>query len=364
MRDVYITGGLRSPVGVYKGQWKSVKPEILGATVLMELVRRGIVRETEVDGIMLGNAVGTGGNIARLTALTAGWPERIPAMTIDMQCASAGAAVILAAAKIRSGLSDCLVAGGIESASLQPLRTYADGDDRTGDYIVAQFAPGENDSAAMLKGAARVSERFGFSRETLDELALESHRKADAEEARAAVRRYMTDGEDEGIRSNMSMRLLSRMPNLLGADVPITAGNACLTHDGAAAVVLSSEKGSFRIVGMREWAGEPLESPLGAMEATEAVLRTCDMHMEDMDAVEWNEAFAVISALFYRRYPSCVKVYNRLGGALAYGHPYGASGAIILLHLMAALELVGGRYGVAAIAGAGGTGTAMIIERV
>ena len=169
---------------------------------------------------------------------------------------------------------------------------------------------------------------------------------------------------DESIRPSMNEKLLNRMKPLLGPNSITTAGNACLTHDGAAFVTLSSQEGPFRIVKAMPWAGDPLYSPEGALLSTKTILDVTDLSPTAIDVFEWNEAFAVISALFGREYPDLVDRYNMLGGALAYGHPYGCSGAMLLIHCMAALEYCNGHYGLCAIAGAGGTGTAMIIERM
>ena len=169
---------------------------------------------------------------------------------------------------------------------------------------------------------------------------------------------------DECIRPKMNEKLLSRMKPLLGPNSITNAGNACLTHDGAAFVYVSNTKGPFRIHSVLPWAGNPQFSPEGALESTKAILKRTGLTMDDIDVVEWNEAFAIIDVLFNKAYPNHMEKYNTLGGALAYGHPYGCSGAILVLHCMAALESCNGRYGLCAIAGAGGTGTALIMERM
>ncbi len=369
MRKVYIMGGLRTPIGLFQGQFKHIRPEHLGAALLREMGERYDL--SSVQEIICGNAVGTGGNIARLMALYAGFPTTVPAVTVDMQCASAGASIAFGMAKIAAGMADTILAGGMESSSLQPMRRYAEGDDRTGEYMVAHFSPQERDEKAMLLGAERTMKKHGMTAEEINPWVLRSHARAkEAAETGAlqsviATLRDLGEGfKDESIRPKMSERLLHRMPPLLGEDSMTTAGNACLTHDGAAFVLLTSKPSEFRIVHATSWAGEPLYSPEGALGATKKVLEETGLTMADMDGVEWNEAFAAIDVLFARNYGEYTDRYNRFGGALAYGHPYGASGAIILLHLMASLRVSSGRYGLCAVAGAGGTGTAMIIERV
>lgn len=364
LSPVYIMGGLRTPIGSYKGQFKSIKPEILGARILDALY----VQYPKVDEIICGNAVGTGGNIGRLTSLNSKYGEKIPAYTVDMQCASAGAAIIQGYRAVRSGMADCVLAGGTESSSLQPLRTYAAGDDRTGEYTVAQFSPQENDALAMLKGAQRTIEKYEVSKAELDFWSIRSQQAAGKARDEGILAPYILNmGEgyiDESVRPRLSQRLLDRMKPVLGPGTSVTAGNACFTHDGAAFVALSNEPGPFRLVEAISYGGNPLYSPEGAWQATEQLLAKVGFTMADIDAVEWNEAFAVIDVLFERNYKAYIDRYNQLGGALAYGHPFGCSGAIILLHLMAALNHCKGRFGICAIAGAGGMGTAMLIERM
>lgn len=369
MKEVYIQGGLRTPIGQVGGQYKAIQPEILGSRILNQL--RHTYHLDCVDSIMCGNAVGTGGNIGRLMTLESKFPNTVPAVSIDMQCASAAMAIEMAYSHIASQMSHTIIAGGIESSSLQPKRTYADLDKRQGDYYVAQFSPNENDPQAMLWGAERTIQKYGIQKEDLDPHVLRSHALA-SQAAKAFALDFIilptiVDGNycnDECIRSSMSQRLLNRMPLLLGPGTLTTAANACLTHDGAAFLVLTDQESEFRIHDIQAWSGDPLYSPEGAWKSSEAILKKTGMTMDDMDAIEWNEAFAVIDVLFERNYEKLLDRYNLLGGALAYGHPYGASGAIILLHLMTALRRRQGQFGLAAIAGAGGSGVAMIIERL
>ena len=385
MQSVYIQGGLRTPIGIFHGQYKVVRPEFLGAHVLTSLwqqfgqpiernCQRKFAVQTETSSyatnmmIICGNAVGTGGNIGRLAALYADIPNAVPACTIDMQCASAAAAIEYGMARIQSGLSTLCFVGGIESASLQPMRTYADGDNRSGSYKVAQFSPSENDYQAMLWGAERTAQKWHITHAEMAPWIIRSHQLAAAANNQQLLKNYIVSyqagDKDESIRPRMSERLLRRMPPLLGPDSVITAGNSCLTHDGAAFLVLSPTPSRFRLVTTVTWGGNPLYSPEGAWLATEALLQKTGLTMEEISTVEWNEAFAVIDVLYGRHFPGHEEKYNRIGGALAYGHPYGCSGAMLVLHCMASLDYCEGHYGVCAIAGAGGTGVAMLIERV
>ncbi|MBQ8699562.1 MAG: acetyl-CoA C-acyltransferase, partial [Schwartzia sp.] len=193
-----------------------------------------------------------------------------------------------------------------------------------------------------------------ISKSDLDAWAIESHRRAAAARDTGALRtsHVPVEGvaEDDGIRPRMSQKLLDRLPRIFDADGVTTAGTSCLINDGAAFAVLVSGRWLdahprlrpvARIVAAQAAGGAPDESPRGAMRTAEALLSRVGMRMEDMAAIEFNEAFAVIDVLFERKYPNLVPRYNSLGGALAYGHPYGASGAILLVHLLAALKSAG-----------------------
>ena len=409
MEKVYLIGGLRSHIGLTGGLFKTVPAEELAAAVLQKIMTK-YPCVLQADGLLCGNAVGTGGNITRLAALKAGLPATVPALTIDMQCASAAASIELAMTKIGSGMADILIAGGFESTSMQPVRVYAKADPRYREegFTVAQFSPDTTSAKAMLEGAERTCQKHGFSREELDAFAVRSHQlaKKAREENRLneiVVSVFGSEG-DEGIRDRMSPKLAARMPKLFteeevkdllagaSASLPIkenvdkqnvlqehkvavtpllTAANACLMNDGAAFVVLASRQ-AVEQYGLRpeaellagfDWGVDPRYSPEGAIETGEHLLQRCDLQPEQIDVFEYNEAFAVISALFARKYPELTARYCPWGGALAYGHPYGASGAILLLHLWQELKQTEGKLGLLSIAGAGGLGTALLVKK-
>lgn len=228
----------------------------------------------------------------------------------------------------------------------------------------------------MLEGAERVAVQEGITREQLNPWVLRSHSLA----GQAREENILWDvvwevipgcDRDEGIRQRMSERLLNRLPCVLKDGQVITAGNACLTNDGAAFVAMASQE-YCQSVGCKPWAelmdmvtlgGNPMESPRMAVAAVEALLKKRGMRETDIDVYECNEAFAVIDELFVRRFPASIEKYNMLGGAIAYGHPYGASGGIIALHAIEALKKVDGTYAVCSIAAAGGLGTAILLKR-
>lgn len=378
MKHVYVLGGLRSHIGIKGQRFKHLSAEELGAEVLTSLLAKYRLPADQIDCIISGNGVGAGGNITRLMSLTAGLAETIPAFTVDVQCGSALESIAIAAAKIESGEADLIVAGGFESSSTQPLRSLPPNHPNyknSTPYTVAPFMPGIYRESVMLEGAELVARKEGFSRPELDQHALDSHQKALFTQQQGVLETYITSvrgsTKDDGIRPRMNLRLLSKLPALLPDGDLITAGNACLMHDGAAFVILCSKAYLDRnphlpiakIKTSCSIGGNPLESPRTAITAIQTLLAKSHLTDRDISCFEVNEPFAVIDALFLRNFPDSATHYNLYGGALAYGHPYGASGAIIFLHLLAALEQHQGQLGIASIAAAGGIGTALLIER-
>lgn len=382
MKRVFILGGVRSYIGVENRMYRHVPAEILGARTLQRAAEPYDVKD--INGVIAGNGVGAGGNITRLMMLEAGFPEEIPGFTIDLQCGSGLESIGTAAAKIGCGMGDFYIAGGFESSSTAPRRGYhqnhPDYERYNGEeswYRVAKFSPGEHREYAMIEGAERVAVREQISREEMNGWAVRSHQLAKkAREmgvlSKKAVSVLEGGDKDEGIRDRMSERLLNRLPYILPEGQKITAGNACLTHDGAAFVIVCSEDylrehhlvPEAEFIDIVEIGGNPMESPVTAVTAVGKLLQKNGLTSRDIDIFECNEAFAVIDVLFARRFPECVERYNIFGGALAYGHPYGASGGIITLHAMEALKFVEGRYGVCSIAAAGGVGTAILIQNI
>ena len=367
MEKVCLIGGLRSYIGLTGGVYRHVPAELLGAAVLKAVTEKYNVLPQQ---IICGNGVGAGGNIARLAALEAGLPESIPAVSVE--------AVAMAAAKIEAGEADVIIAGGFESTSTQPRRGYnANHPDYKGEetYSVAKFMPGIHRETVMLEGAELTAEREHISRAESDPWVLRSHKLA----AQAAADGALSDiivpcfgaVRDEGIRPKMSQRLLDRLPCVLEGGRFTNAANACLTNDGAAFVLMASESYAkahnlavqAKVRHSAAAGGDPLVSPKSAILALNALLQRAGLSHTQINCFELNEAFAVIDVMFSRAFPGHEDSYNVFGGALAYGHPYGASGAIILLHLLKSLQKRGGRFGAASVAAAGGVGTALLIER-
>lgn len=384
MNEVYLVGGVRTPIGKTGGMLRTLLPETLGAAVLNAVLARHALTPESIDQVLLGNAVGPGGNIARVCLLAAGWPYSVPAMTVDTQCGSGLSAVNMAACLIKAGEADLLVAGGVESTSLAPRRQFNPTDPRfVGLDVYYERAPfstpaiGDPDTGEAAEKLAALKQ---VTREDMDALALESHRRAartrDAGVLKDILLPLCVDGKtidyDECIRDNMSAPLLRRMPSVFAKGGSVTAGNTCLKHDGAAVLLLASaaavKRYGLKPVGklvQSAIAGcDPNWFPLSPVPSISTLLEKAHLTLADIEALEINEAFAVKILTCCRELDYSLEKTNILGGALAYGHPYGASGAIILLHLLKALEQTNGRFGVAAIGAVGGQGISTLLERI
>ncbi|MCD7825959.1 MAG: thiolase family protein [Clostridiaceae bacterium] len=384
MDRVYVLGGARSYIGIENSMYRRIPAERLGAAVLQYVLQKYEIKQPDL--VIAGNAVGAGGNIARLMALEAGLPKEVPAYTIDVQCGSGLESIAVAAAKLQCGQADLVIAGGFESSSTAPWRAYHknhpdyQGEDKR--YRVAKFMPGNHRQTAMLEGAERTAQTEGISRRDLDPWVLQSHRLAREARESGVLRDILVEVregscQDEGIRDRMNQRLLDRLPCVLQDGEVTTAANACLTNDGAAFVVLASERYCRKHKRM-PWAEfldtavagtDPQMSPKAAIAVIDRLLERNSLDYRDVSVYECNEAFAVIDELFARAYPERVSGYNLFGGALAYGHPYGASGGIITLHALKAMQKTAISqkkervYGICSIAAAGGIGTAILLER-
>ncbi|MCC5467295.1 thiolase family protein [Pelosinus baikalensis] len=383
MNPVYMIGGLRTPIGKTDGFLKDLLPEQLASIILNEVIHKYSLSPNDIDQVILGNAVGPGGNIARVSVLAAGWPYSIPAITVDTQCGSGLSAINLAVSQIQSGQTELLLAGGVESTSLAPRRQFNPADPRfQGEQVYYERAPFSTPAVGdpeVGDAAEYLAEYLSISREDMDALALESHRRASMTKEQDVFKDIITPIQtagkvihsDECIRSRMSLKLLERMQPVFKAEGKITAGNTCLKHDGAALILLASSnavnkynlKPQAMITGTASCGCDPNLFPLGPVDSIQKLLRQNKLQVKDIDALEINEAFAVKILACCRQLNFSLDKTNMLGGALAYGHPYGASGAIILLHLLKALQQVDGQRGIAAIGAVGGMGIATLIER-
>ncbi|AGB40252.1 acetyl-CoA acetyltransferase [Halobacteroides halobius DSM 5150] len=382
MKDVFIIGGLRSPIGKTNGQLKDFLPEKLAANILNQTINKYNLTANKIDEVILGNAVGLGG-LARLSLLEAGWPVRIPGTTIDFQCGSGLSAINLGANLIRSGQAELIVAGGVESTSLEPRRQLNPNDPRftrEDNYLDrAIFSSSSLGDPDMGQAAEKVAQLKDISRQAMDQWALRSHQKATKTKQKGLLDEIIAPikkdnqkiDSDESIRPNISLKLLERMPPAFVTEGRVTAGNACLTHDGAAVIILASKEAvkeynltpEAKFIQGATVGVNPNLSPLGPIPAIKKLLQEKNISITKIDALEINEAFAVKILACLQELNITKNKVNILGGALAYGHPYGASGAIILLHLLQALKEVQGELGITSLGVAGGQGIATLIRR-
>jgi len=373
MRPVFVYAMKRTPIGQMNGIYKYKLPEYLMADVLIGLTKD--IDPTTVEESIIANAVGPMGNIGRLSWLSAHLPEEIPSTSIDFQCGGALKAIEYAYLKVASGVANAVIAGGTESTSLEPERFYHPNDPRKtttpGALKRAQFAPTHLGDVDMLVGAENTASRYQLSREALDAYAYRSHSRALEAHAKGMFNAIKTESlKDESIRETLSPRLLARARPLLRPQGVTTAANACLMHDGAAGVLLGSEgygrdnqlRPLAKLIGFTSIGCDPNFSPLGAVYAVEKLLLQFELTIDQIDLIEVNEAFSakVLSFSHYFNYP--LEQINVHGGALAYGHPYAASGAIYFMHLIENLAYYGKQLGIITLGVAGGQGIACLLE--
>src|SRR3954466_7995481 len=382
MRDAVICAAVRTPVGKRGGGLSGVHPVDLSAHVLDALVERAGIEPGVVEDVFWGCVSQVGEqarNAGRLAALAAGWPESVPGTTIDRQCGSSQQAVAFAAATVISGQADVVVAGGVESMSRVPMGSTR-GDGAAGMPLGPRFLE-RYDGVFPNQGvgAEMIAERWGFSRTQLDEFSLGSHEKAakaradgafDEEIAPVATSDGAVVGADEGIRTGGTLEKLAALTTPFKADGVITAGNASQISDGSAALlVTTSEKA--RELGLRPvvrihttvMAGDdPVIMLTAPIPATRKALERSGLSIDDIGVFEVNEAFAPVPLAWQVETGADADRLNPRGGAIAIGHPLGASGARLmtaLVHRMAAEDI---QYGLQTMCEGGGMANATIIE--
>ncbi|MGZ4473083.1 MAG: thiolase family protein [Nocardioidaceae bacterium] len=372
-----IVAALRSPIGTAGHSLAGVAAADLAAPVLRALCAAPWLAPEDVQDVVLGNCMGPGGDVARVAALAAGLPVAVPGLTVDRQCGSGLAAVDVAVAQVHAG-APVVVAGGVESASTAPWRYWppaGGADPHPVRYERAPFAPAEVGDPEMGAAADALAARYGITRERQDAYAARSHARAVATQAAGGfgAETVAVAGveRDERPRPGLTVDRLARLRPAFGPDGTVTAGNSCGVNDGAAAVLVVDAATrdrhalpGLRVLGTATAGVDPNLPGLGIVPATELALKRAGLTLDDIDVVELNEAFA-------GQVLACCDVLaldpDRVcpgGGALALGHPWGASGAVLVVRLFSQLVRAGrGRYGLAAIAVGGGQGVAMVVER-
>ncbi|MFC4077826.1 thiolase family protein [Salinithrix halophila] len=382
MREVVIVSAVRTPVGKRKGVFRNLHPVELGAIVLEEVIRRAGINKGEVEDIVMGCVSPVqeqGLNIGRLSALRAGFPVEVPAVQINRMCGSGQQAIHFACQAIRSGDMDVTIGAGVESMSLVPIGS--DGDERTIPPALAK----QYEFIHQGVSAERIARKYGMSREELDGYSLESHRRALAairegrfEREIMAVTGTDADGnpvevtQDEGPRPDTSLEKLAALKPVFQQDGLITAGNASQMSDGAAAVLLMERK-TAEALGLRPRArilhqvvvgSDPTMMLDGVIPATKKVLKRAGLDLDAIDRVEINEAFAPVVLAWQKELDADLERVNANGGAIALGHPLGATGAKLMTTLLYELERIEGRYGLLTICIGHGMSTATVIERL
>ena len=390
MHQAVIIDAVRTPVarGRAGGALAEMHPSDLLAVVLRALVDRNGIDPGTVDDVIIGcvsqvaeQASGPG----RMAWLAAGFPEHVPATTIDRKCGSSQQAIHFAAQGIMAGAYDIVIAGGVESMSRVPMGTARMGADSFGPAVNARYAPG---LVGQGISAELVAARWGLSREDMDTYAAESHRRAAAaaphftnEIVPVSVGNHRVDA-DETIRPGTTAEKLAglkpafqdpamseRFPEITWS---VTAGNASQISDGAAAMLLMSEAAATRLnlrprarfAGFDVRGDDPLLMLTAPFEATRRVLRKAGMHAGDIGHFEVNEAFASVPLAWQKELGVDDARLNPCGGAIALGHPLGASGARLMTTMLNAMEREGHRYGLQTMCEAGGMANATILERL
>jgi acetyl-CoA C-acetyltransferase len=391
MMDIVIASAARTAVGKFGGALKDVPASELGAIVIKEALERAKVKPELVDEVIMGNVIqaGLGQNVARQALVKAGLPHEIPGFTLNMVCGSGLRAVSLAAQMIKAGDADIIVAGGMENMSAAPYVMPAArwgqrmGDGKIVDTMVHDALTDAFEGYHMGVTAENIAEKWSLTRELQDEFSAASQLKAEAaikagkfkdEIVPVVIKSRKGDlifDTDEFPRLGTTAESLGRLKPAFKKDGTVTAGNASGINDGAAAVVvMSAEKAQelgikplAKIVSYGSKGLEPAIMGYGPFHATKKAMEAAGLAIEDIDLIEANEAFAAQSLAVAKDLDFDISKVNVNGGAIAIGHPVGASGARILTTLLYEMEKRDARRGLATLCIGGGMGTALIVER-
>jgi acetyl-CoA C-acetyltransferase len=398
MPEAYIVAACRTPFGKYGGSLRNVRPDDLAAIVLKEAAKRANLDPEEIDDVLVGCANQAGEdnrNVARMATLLAGFPERVPAATVNRLCGSSLDTVIQAARTIRAGEADIIIAGGVESMTRAPysLPKNVSGAALFGNLTAYDTAlgwryPNPKMEAmfpleSMGETAENVAEQWKVSREDQDAFAYESHQRAIAAQERgdynAEIVPVTIEGKkevvivdrDEQPRKDTSMEKLAALKPAFRKGGTVTAGNASSLNDGASAVVVVSEAALKRlgveplahyVAGASEGLS-PRVMGVGPIQAVQKALKLAKLQIKDIDLVELNEAFASQSLAVIRELGLDTSIVNPIGGAIAIGHPLGASGGRLVATLLNQLKAKNKKRGIATMCIGVGQGIAGVFER-
>jgi len=384
MTEAVIVEAVRTAIGRRGGKLSPVRPDDLLALTLREVVTRAGVDPAQVDDVIAGCVTQTGEqgmNIARAAALIAGFPVEVPGTTVNRFCGSGQQAVNFAAQGVLSGAQEIVIGAGVENMSRVPMGSDA-------------FGPGEGPVSPKLmdlfeiipqgNSAEMIARKWGFSREQLDEFAYQSHVKAGQAIQEGRFTREIFPVEvkqngsgyefavDEGVRIPPSREKMAQLKPSFQDDGVVTAGNSSQISDGAAAVLIMTKEKALqlglkpraRIVAQAIVGSEPTIMLTGPIPATQKVLKKAGLQLNDIDLFEVNEAFAPVVLAWQHETGADMEKVNYSGGAIALGHPLGASGARLITTLLHELERQGARYGLSTMCIGYGMGIATIIEKI
>jgi acetyl-CoA C-acetyltransferase len=391
-REVVVLSVVRTAIGDYGGGLKDISPTELAARVLREAVSRARIAPEDVGHVVFGNVIHTEAKdmyLARVACINGGLPKETPALTLNRLCGSGLQAIVSAAQAIKLNDADSAVAGGAESMSrgayVDPSARWGA---RMGDHPIIDMMVGALtdpfDSVHMGVTAENVAAKWGVTRQQQDEMALESNRRA----VNAIQKGYFKDqilpvemktrkgtvvvDTDEHPRADASMDSLAKLKTVFKPDGSVTAGNASAINDGAAATVLMERKAAekkglkplARLVAYAHAGVDPKYMGIGPVPAVRKAMERAGLKVGDMDAIESNEAFAAQACAVAKDLGFDPKKVNPNGGAIALGHPIGATGAILTVKIIHELQRIGGRYGLVTMCIGGGQGIAAVFERL
>jgi acetyl-CoA C-acetyltransferase len=381
MTEAYIVGAVRTPVGKRNGGLSGVHPLDLAAHVLGEIVVRTGIDPAAVDDVIMGCVSQIGAqslDIARNAWLSAGLPESVPGVTVDRQCGSSQQAVHFAAQAVLSGTQDLVIAAGVESMSTVPMGSTVTLPLEKG--MAAPFGEGwrgryGDQEISQFRGAQLMCEKWGIKRAQLEELSLRSHQRAVRAIDEGRFDREITPvagvAHDEGPRRDTSLEKMAELKPLREG-WELTAATASQISDGAAALLIASAGAAerygltprARVHALSVVGADPVYMLTGPIPATEQVLARAGLTVDDIDVFEVNEAFAPVLLAWSADTGASLERTNPNGGAIALGHPLGATGAVLMTKLLHELERTGGRYGLQTMCEGGGQANATVIERL
>jgi acetyl-CoA C-acetyltransferase len=384
-KNVVIVSAVRTPIGKFMGSFSDIKAQILGAVVIKEIIKRTGITPAIIDEVIIGNIVGTEpkGNPAREALLEAGVPITVPAFTVNKNCASSVKSISLAAALIKSGEADIILAGGMENMTKIPYvlrdarRGFRMGDQKAED-LLGQLLEG------MGMTAERLAEKYNISRQEQDEFAYHSQMKA----VKAQTNGYFNeeivpveiDGKkenivinmDEGVKPDTTLKGLSNLKPVFKKDGTVTAGNSSTINDAGSAILLMSEekarelnlKPLVKVIGWASAGCDPDIMGIGPVPATRLLMKKTGMQLSDFDLIELNEAFAAQSIAVLRELKFDLDKVNVNGGAISLGHPTGATGSILITKLIYEMKRRSEETGLVTLCIGGGQGMSIALENM